>query len=612
MSRSIGGSEIPTIAGTQQILVPAWAILQRRLIDGMSEAALWFVDRYTNPDGTLRWAREVWPGMDGSDDAYESFSNLPLLYLLGGDQRLRSTAQFEWDAITWQFTEYGQVYREFDAYYDWMHHGESLLSLYYLGLAGPNGPKAHRRAVRFAGFYTGEDPTAPNYDPVQRLIRSPLTGSRGPRFETTPEDWAELRGIYSHYLKPFDDLPGFSGAIADWNDPGIFHAIVTRFNARMARGDVPINLFATTLISHAYLMTGDERYHRWVVDYLAAWSARTEHNGGIIPDTVGLTGRIGEYLDGKWWGGYYGWSWPHGGWLLLEAVTVACMNAVLLTGDRTHLGLIRSQLDALWALGRDVDGRQYLPNRHDDAGWSDYRPADPRLPVLIWSMTHAAEDQARVARIGPQAAWGVVNDPGYGDEGNTLAWYRYIHGDLPDYPEHSLHAAYRHMIARLEAIRTDPRDPREWQLPSLLENDVHHWQRHNPVTCEALVHTMLGAPMAIYHGGLLHTPLRYFDEEAQRSGLPRDVAVLVERVDQDGVVLQLINLDPLHSRQVLVQGGMFGEHTFAGVTNLDSETQVEIDSPYLRVELAPAAGIRTRIALHRFSRMPSYIAPGQP
>jgi len=27
--------------------------------------------------------------------------------------------------VTRQFTAYGQVWREFDAYYDWMHHGEA-------------------------------------------------------------------------------------------------------------------------------------------------------------------------------------------------------------------------------------------------------------------------------------------------------------------------------------------------------------------------------------------------------------------------------------------------------------------------------------------------------
>jgi hypothetical protein len=36
-------------------------------------------------DGTLIW-RDRWPGMDGSDDPYEGFMNMPLLYALGGSE----------------------------------------------------------------------------------------------------------------------------------------------------------------------------------------------------------------------------------------------------------------------------------------------------------------------------------------------------------------------------------------------------------------------------------------------------------------------------------------------------------------------------------------------
>ncbi|MGH1559152.1 hypothetical protein ACRAWD_18620 [Caulobacter segnis] len=33
---------------------------------------------------------------------------------------------------------------------------------------------------RFSGFYTGEDPAVPNYDPKLKIIRSMITGSKGP------------------------------------------------------------------------------------------------------------------------------------------------------------------------------------------------------------------------------------------------------------------------------------------------------------------------------------------------------------------------------------------------------------------------------------------------
>ena len=63
---------------------------------------------------------------------------------------------------------------------------------------------------------------------------------------------------------------------------------------------------------------------------------RTRTNGGIVPDNVGPSGEIGELMDGKWWGGYYGWRWPHGYGHLLEPILIAASNALLLTGDEDH------------------------------------------------------------------------------------------------------------------------------------------------------------------------------------------------------------------------------------------------------------------------------------
>lgn len=93
---------------------PSWAVLQRKLIDRLNEAAVRYVHRYTREDGTLIW-REEWPGMDGSDDGYESFGSFPLFYALGGASEVHDLSRRQWNAITKQFTAYGQIYREFDA-----------------------------------------------------------------------------------------------------------------------------------------------------------------------------------------------------------------------------------------------------------------------------------------------------------------------------------------------------------------------------------------------------------------------------------------------------------------------------------------------------------------
>ena len=600
---------IVTIHSDHREPIPTWALLQRHLLSTMSEAALYFADRYTRPDGTLIWNRAEWKGMDGSDDAYESVYNFPLLYALGGDRRLLDLSRHLWEGITRQFTEYGQIHREFDGYYDWMHHGESSLYFYYLSLAGPYGETERQRAVRFANFYTGDDPEAHNYDRDLRLIRSPLNGSRGARLATTAEDWIELRGIYSQYPAPFTDVPKLNGYIADWTEPTVFDDILGKFNTHIARGDVPLNLLATTLVTHAYLVTGNEGYRQWVLDYLAAWRERTAQNDGILPDNIGLSGTIGEYNDGKWWGGYYGWGWPHGGRTLLEAAVVAGMNAALLTGDFAHLDLFRSQFNWLWEQGHDVDGCRRLPFWREDSGWRSYRAFEPRLLIAMWSMTHLEKDRIHIEDMADRNKMDIVNETGWGDESNPLAWYRYITGHLPEFPEQALQSAYRHIVRRLKYIQSDPIDPRDWPPVTPYENDVHQWLNRNPVTCEALAQTMWGAPMPVYHGGLLHAQLRYFDEAEQRAGLPADVAALIERVDAGGVVLRLVNLDPLRSKVIIVQGGSFAEHTLLGLHELVNERVTEINLPVVRIELAPAASLHARIEMQRFSQTPHYTHP---
>jgi hypothetical protein len=597
-----------TITSARRDTIPAWALLQRHTLAALSEAALRYAERYTRPDGTLVWARDEWKGMDGSDDAYESAYNFPLLYALGGDAQLLPLAHHLWEGITRQFTAYGQIHREFDAYYDWMHHGESSHFLYYLSLAAPYDAERDR-ATRFANLYTGDDPAAPNYDRALHLIRAPLNGSRGPRLATTPEDWAELRGIYSQYPAPFTDVPGMSGPIADWTDPAIFEVMLAKFNAHIARGDVPINLIATSLVTHAFLVTGDERYRQWVLDYLGAWRERAAQNGGILPDNVGLSGAIGEYNGGKWWGGYYGWGWPHGGRTLLEATAIAGMNAALLTGDDSHLDLFRSQFDGLWAQGREAgeDGGEWrVPWWRDDAGWREYRRVDARLPIAAWAMTQRDDDRARVERFPGLAQWEGGRDVGWGDEANFAGWYRFVNCGAPQFPEQALQSSYRFVSRRLEAMRNDPLDPRDWPAVNRFENDVHHWLNRNPVTCEGLVQTMWGAPMPIYHGGLLHAPLRYFDEAEERAGLPKGVAALVESVDAAGVVVSLVNLDPVRDKSILVQAGTFGEHAMTGARDVTSQDKGDMEEARLRVELAPAAEIRVRIGLRRWHAAPRY------
>ncbi|MCQ6560238.1 hypothetical protein [Paenibacillus mendelii] len=605
---------------------PQWALMERLLFDSLNKAAVEFVSRYVRSDGTLIW-RPDWPGMDGSDDPYEGFMYLALLYVMGGSDEILELAHKVWEGITWQWAEYGQISREFDAYYDWMHHGEGYLYFYFLGLADPGYLKNRQRSIRFAAMYTGGDEEAPNYDPEKRLIRSPINGSKGPRFMMTEEDWITHRGILDHYLAPFEDMAGvdFASGTCSWSDDAIYKEIIRLMNERMARGDIPLNLNATSMVTHAYLHAGQEAHRDWVLDYIAAWRERIDKNGGIIPDNVGLSGEIGEYMDGKWWGGYYGWRWPHGFLTIIEPLINAAANAVLLTGDMKQLDIARSQLDRNWALRKLENGRHSVPYKHVDAGWTDYRPADPLYPIHLWFISMADEDLERIQRIGLEESSLAILIPGFsGTEegthrntkhynGNTIPWFQYIQGNNPTYPQRILEANYKLIHNQLNKMRSPEGDPEEWRADGYnLEalSSIHKWQEMCPVYFEGLLQTTHGAPMHISHGGLQHASVRYYDARRQRPGLPADVGALVEAVSAASLTLQLVNMSLLEQKEIIVQAGAFGEHRFEEAVMFNQQGKAiqrsAVGDKWLSIELAPGAGCRLELSLTRYANQPSY------
>ncbi|MFH1264493.1 MAG: hypothetical protein ABIK89_02110 [Planctomycetota bacterium] len=593
-----GNEDLTTVEITVPTTPPDWALWQRHLLDRLYPAALEFVETYTRDDGTLIW-RDAWPGMDGSDDGYESFYNFPLYYALGGPEEIHSLSRKLWDAVTRQFTQYGQVHNEFDAYYDWMHHGESYTYFYFFGLADPTVAKDRQRALRFAGLYLGEDPKAANYDPKRKLIRSPITGSRGPRFVNSAEDWVTHRPILADYPLPYNDIPNVTTSDA-WIDDARFPFILEAMNRRMMQSDVPLNLTATSLVANAYMYTGDPKYKKWIEEYVEAWIERTRRNNGILPDNVGPGGEIGEHMDGKWWGGYYGWRWPHGLFNQVESTLIGASNAYLVSGDAKYLELPRSVLELVRKEGKVEDGRLLVPHRHGDQGWYDFRPIRPAHLVYLWHVSQDKRDYRLMEEMTRVSSGDTLSySKGKGDWEHAGSWLGFVEGRNPDYPVEILKATYAETLRRLEAIRNDQSRPED--------RGVHHWQRHNPVVLEGLVETMLGSPNHVYHGGLLHSRLFYFDPARKRPGLPPDVAALVDTISPEGVTVNLVNLDPCRPRDVLVRAGAFGEHQFTTVRHQGERKS--IDGEFFLVRLQPGAGGRVELGMKRYARPPSYALP---
>lgn len=609
-------SAIPHISATKVEAIPEWAELERKLISIINDASLEFAERYTNQDGTVIW-RQEWPGMDGSDDPYEGFMNFTMHYIIGGSKELDKVHRKIWDAVTWQWTQYGQILNEFDKGYDWMHHGEALLGFYWFGLANPYVLKDRQRTNNFAALYNGEDKSVNNWDSKLKMIRGPINGSEGANHNHTLEGWETHREVLLNYLPPFEDLPGQDPYLNQcaWLDDDIYAIIVQRMNERIARGDVPVNLTSTGLMTHAYMYDQDPKHKTWVLEYLKAWEERTAKNGGIIPDNIGLDGEIGTYNDGKWWGGYYGWRWPHGSMTILEPLLVAGSNAVMLSnGDFSHLNLLRSQLDMLWNMHEVVDGVPKTPNRHFDAGWRDFRVQNPNAPVLLWNVSLSEEDAQRVER-GWVPANEKVSIDGYNQgsarPSHTGAWYQYINGRKPDYPTEILKNNLEAVLFQIERFRKEEWNPytmdHDRQL-NAFANAIHDWQILQPAILEALTHLTLGGPMVSYHGGHLHVAVRYFDAELGRPGLPEDVAALVSKLTTDTVELTLVNTSGTANRTAIIQAGAFGEHEIISAS-ADGGADVTVGGKHLQISLPASTTIALKLQVHRFAYSPSYDQP---
>ena len=627
----------PTIeAQTQLQTPPTWAVLERELIEKMNAAGSQILERYTRPDGTLFWpTRPDFQSIDGLDDAYESFHNWPLFYMLGGDRQFLVDADTEFDVITNDMARYGSghgypmVVEEYQPGYDWFHQGEGNYLFYMLCMADPSNAKNIERAKRFAGFFMNEDPEAQNYDKEHKIIKCAMNGSKGPAF------WAFAGGPYwpwDGYNMPFYDIPGCTSHEAVRENETLRVRMGQRIRERQGVGDTVVNLAATTLATNAYLLTGEEKYKTWVAEYVEAWIARTEQNDGIVPDNVGLTGKIGEHIDSKWYGSYYGWSWPHGWHSVGQAVGIAGQNAALLWRDLTYLDFPRSQIDVLIEQGIEKNDQLYVPQKYGEPGkvnyvpgawlqypitnadgtalqvdgWFEFMPMHASDVAHLWAMSMDAADQKRARKIAKETgskfdinAWHHTKDSG----GHDGAWLAYMRDKYPEYPEAILNHNLSQVEARLNFMVNDEEDPANY-------GDAY-FQRRNPITCEGLVQLTCGGPLPHYNGGLFVTRVRHFDGQQKRPGLPADVGALVTKMTADTTELQLVNLNKTASREVIVQAGAMGEHNFtlARVNTSQGVQTVPVDGVYLRVHLPPNTEIDLELRMERFVNAPSYKHP---
>jgi hypothetical protein len=564
---------------------PNWALLERELLRANAAACREFFGRYFDERGYLMCV-ERWGGDDGPDDAIECCNDWPILHALGAPDSILHMYKKAWEGHLRQYTAAktvqvpfardGMYYKEFPVMFDWLHNGEGLTVFNLQGLSDPDDLRFRQRVRRYAGFYMNEDPGAPNYDPKHKIIRSLFNGSRGPLLrKATALDWAgdpievEHRFQLGHGERSYKEMLEH---FQDYND------II---------GDHPQNLQATSLAMNAYMLGHEEKYRRWLLEYVDAWRERMAANGYLIPTNIGLDGKIGSACGGKWYGGVYGWAFsvkvPQTGAIAHRnrhfAGFLGFMNAYVLTGDDRYLEPWRRQIEVVNAQKKVIDGREMVPTMYGDKGWYAYEPKPyDKNAREIWYLSMKPQDRARL--------------PGDG-------WAAYLDGKAPAYPETALCRDLERVRRQVEAMRQDTTTP-----DTRLADDP---MRLNPASVTSLIELMMGGLHPGKSGSMLHCRLRYFDPAKRRAGIPEDVAALVEGLTADQATLTLVNVNQVEPRTVVIQAGGYAEHRFQAVA-VDGR-KVPVNGTHFTVRLAPGAGSRLVLQMQRYVNPPTMAFP---
>ena len=620
--------------------VPAWAVLERRLFEAIEQGWRVFSQKYSGQGGRLRYAGPF-DSRDGVDDFYEPFFNWPAFYSLGGSREILDAAKRHWEGVTAQLTEAGMLTNEFENGYDWFHQGESLIFFYALCAADPSDAAFRQRAVRFAELYTDADHG--NYDPVSNSIPAPHNGALGVRvglggWESYPASLANMQP----YGLPLEYFPGIS-QWSDLADPDNADRMGTAMQNVLGTGDVPVNLAATSLVLNRWLYDGDEASAAWIRRYVDGWRTRAADNGGLIPDNVGADGVVGAEHDGRWFGGHYGWTWPHGLPSVEMGALIGAINAAFVTGDHSYLELARTPMDTVldqaivasveetpMSLGSSWPDRLgaragepalLVPHRYGRDGWFDFGPMNPSMPTWLWWFSRDERDRARLDRVlvGSSEARDEVSAFRDKEEaGHELPWLRYLSGEYEDYPERALEMALGQVARRMALVATED--------PDITTVHIHFWQRVNPVVTEILTQLVAGAPQILYNGGIPFAGVSYDDVDKGRPGLPPDVAALVRSIDGESIRLELVNLSVTEVRRVRLRPGRFGERDIVSVTTIGedggeypgspvayrsrhgvgSHRTVQVDAPQVVIELPPNHRADLTLLTRLGSRRPSF------
>lgn len=537
--------------------VPQWALLELRLFDELDHSIDLLLTRYLTPEGEIIWPETVKDfqtfAYSNVDNAFEGFQSWPLYYLLGGDRRFLELAKRQLEVLTNQFSHLkkhnlgidaalaeasGRDTMLVDGWFpdlDWMHQGEAAMLLYHLCLADPNDEKIRGRLLSITAYLLDENPAgfAGNFDYQHQVFKTSYFGTNGPAYAKYGrpiryQNWMNFYGL------AFYDVPGVKTLLdlADEDKAARYGAV---YGQRLRSADTVTNMMATTMVTCAYLYTGEARYRQWVLDYVGGWRRRYAANGGIMPDNAGPDGVTGSTLGGRWYGGHYGWVHPHGFYFIGDALTIGGENERLLTGSSDRLGWLREQLLMLEQYAEtSEDGTRLIPQKHTDQGatleyvgragsvmtaprtisdradfvtylqregWYEYAPACAAHLSHLYCDRYAAEDLRLARRLACPANWEKVTRQAVAAKykgGQDAAYLNYLAGGYENYPEDVLRHSIDQVRRQLDILKDEmaggtaglgyaPDGEAEWRMLRDITKELH--ERHGLQWSESIVHS---------------------------------------------------------------------------------------------------------------------------
>ena len=317
----------------------------------------------------------------------------------------------------------------------------------------------------------------------------------------------------------------------------------------------------------------------WILEYVDAWRQRMLDNGGIIPTNIGLDGKIGGACGGKWYGGVYGWGFTVIDPASRDGPSIATPTISRSTASATPTSSPATTATSMSGASRSTrsmpsakveDGRTLYPHMYGDQGGTT-TGREPYGTASSSSITGRCSETTGAAV--PNSGWLAFlegHNPGY-PEAAFAATSPTIRpqgrGDAPR-PDDARHPAGR----RPDGLQ--PGDRRRPGPPDAGRASAQAPGRSPPRPASA-TSTRPPAPRPARRrrraGRFTHGPL-----DLARPGQPQSI----------------------RSRDLLVQGGGYGEHLCEQVS-IDGRS-IEVHDSSFRVRLAPGAGGRLTIAMKRY------------